>query len=58
MILKMRIKKEYKDLKNEFLKIKEENAKLISNMIKLKCDKATKLREKLEKQKLNKIVDV
>ena len=50
--------KEYKDLKNEFLKIKEENAKLISNMIKLKCDKATKLREKLEKQKLNKIVDV
>lgn len=50
--------KEYKDLKSEFLKIKEENAKLISNMIKLKCDKATKLREKLEKQKLNKIVDV
>lgn len=50
--------KEYKDLKNEFLKIKEENARLISNMIKLKCDKATKLREKLEKQKLNKIVDV
>ena len=50
--------KEYKDLKNEFLKIKEENAKLISNMIKLKCDKATKLREKLKKQKLNKIVDV
>ena len=49
--------KEYKDLKNEFIKLKNENTKLMTNMIKLKCAKATALREKLEKRKSEKIAD-
>ena len=45
--------REVKELKSEFLKIKEENIKLVDNMMKLKCDKANKLREKLNSNKYN-----
>ena len=40
--------KEYKQLKEEFLKMKEENSKLVKDIFKLKCDKAGKLKEKFE----------
>ena len=40
--------REYKELKDSFLKIKEENSKLVKDMFKLKCDKAQKLRDKFE----------
>ncbi len=41
--------KEYQNLKEEFAKIKNENSKLLENVLKLKCDKASRLREKLKK---------
>ena len=40
--------KEYRQLKEELLKIKEENSKLVKDVFKLKCDKASKLKQKLE----------
>ena len=40
--------KEYRELKESFIKIKEENAKLVKDMFKLKCDKAGKLRQKYQ----------
>ena len=43
--------KDYEELKDQFLKIKKENDKLVSDMIKLKCSKAEKLKEKLNLNK-------
>ncbi len=40
--------REYKELKEQFLKIKEENSKLVKDVFKLKCDKASKLKQKFE----------
>ncbi len=40
--------REYRELKDAFMKIKEENSKLVKDMFKLKCDKAGKLRQKFE----------
>lgn len=40
--------RECAELKNSFLNLKEENAKLVKDMFKYKCDKAQKLRNKLE----------
>lgn len=45
--------KEYKELKDAFIKIKEENSKLVKDIFKLKCDKAGKLREKFNKSKMS-----
>lgn len=40
--------REYRELKDAFIKIKEENSKLVKDMFKLKCDKAGKLHQKFE----------
>ena len=46
--------REYRELKDAFIKIKEENSKLVKDMFKLKCDKAGKLRQKYEQLELGK----
>ena len=40
--------KEYRELKEQFLKVKEENSKLVKDVFKLKCDKAGKLKAQFE----------
>lgn len=40
--------KEYRELKVQFLKVKEENSKLVKDVFKLKCDKAGKLKAQFE----------
>lgn len=44
--------KEIKELKQEFLELKNENLKLVENITKLRCDKAEKLSRKLEQNKV------
>ena len=46
--------REYRELKDSFMKIKEENSKLVKDMFKLKCDKAGKLRQKYEQLEVSK----
>ena len=48
--------KEFKDLKNNFLKIKEENLALKQELLQARCDKASKLKEKLNKIEQQKAV--
>lgn len=43
--------KEIRELKQEFLELKSENAKLVQNIMKLRCDKASKLASKLTRTK-------
>lgn len=43
--------KEIRELKQEFLELKSENAKLVQNIMKLRCDKAGKLASKLRHNK-------
>lgn len=40
--------KEYRELKEQYLKVKEENSRLVKDVFKLKCDKASKLKTQFE----------
>lgn len=43
--------KQIKELKEEFMQLKMENARLVQNIMKLKCDKATRMTQKLDIKK-------